>query len=109
MMQSNGGATEHVPRGGEGWLNAGYGVMPRFGLSFSCALRTCNPCTAPEVCTEWLAKGPDVRFGPPYFCPNVDICGSFFAIPPSAIPRIRAIDRVWVGAQNMQTPLPITG
>jgi hypothetical protein len=88
MMQSNGGAAEHVPRGGEGWLNAGYGGDASVRLVVSCALRT---------------------GGPPNFCPNVDICGSFFAIPPSAIPRIRAIDRVWVGAQNMQTPLPITG
>jgi Family of unknown function (DUF6455) len=54
-------------------IDAGFAVVPRFGLTFSCALRTCRACTAGEACTEWLAKGPDALFGPPKFCPNVNL------------------------------------
>ncbi len=54
-------------------IDSGCRVAPRFGLAFCCALRTCRACTARAACAEWLAKGPEARFGPPKFCPNNDL------------------------------------
>jgi hypothetical protein len=43
-------------------IDAGYRVVPRFGVLFFCALRNCRSCTAREACTEWLANGHGALF-----------------------------------------------
>jgi hypothetical protein len=54
-------------------IDMAYAVLPRYGLVFSLALRICNSCTARAACTQWLAKTGDHAFGPPKFCPGVDL------------------------------------
>ena len=54
-------------------IDAGFRVVPRFGLLFTSALRNCRCCGAREACAQWLARDHDTRFGAPKFCPNADL------------------------------------
>jgi hypothetical protein len=54
-------------------IDIGYGAARRFGLAYSCALRTCGSCNAHETCADWLANASDALIGPPDFCPNVEL------------------------------------
>jgi Family of unknown function (DUF6455) len=54
-------------------IDQGCRVDPHFGLTLCCVLRTCRACTARETCVAWLARHPEPLFGPPDFCPNVDL------------------------------------
>lgn len=54
-------------------IDAGFRVVPRFGLLFVSALRNCRCCGAREACADWLAQDRETRFGAPQFCPNADL------------------------------------
>jgi hypothetical protein len=54
-------------------IDAGFRVVPRFGLLFVSALRNCRCCGAREACADWLAQDHETRFGAPQFCPNADL------------------------------------
>jgi hypothetical protein len=54
-------------------IDMAYAALPRYGLVFSSAMRACNSCTAHAACNQWLAKPRDRAFGPPKFCPGVDL------------------------------------
>jgi hypothetical protein len=54
-------------------IDAGFRVVPRFGLLFACALRNCTSCNARAACTDWLVQDHHTRFGAPGFCPNADL------------------------------------
>jgi hypothetical protein len=58
-------------------IDPGCRVVPRFGLTFCCALRTCSSCTARDACAQWLARAPERLPGPPAFCPNTDLLWEF--------------------------------
>jgi hypothetical protein len=62
-------------------IDVGCQVAPRFGLLFSCALRTCGRCVAREACSAWLASKHDPFAGPPKFCPNFDVLSELFYDP----------------------------
>jgi hypothetical protein len=50
-----------------------YATLPRYGLSFSSALRACNSCTARAQCAQWMADTRHTAFGPPKFCASADL------------------------------------
>ena len=52
-------------------IDAGFRVVPRFGLLFCCALRNCGGCTQRRAYANWLAQ--ERGTGPPKFCPNADL------------------------------------
>ena len=54
-------------------IDMAYAVLPRYGLSFSSALRACNSCTARAQCTQWMADTRHTAFGPPKFCASADL------------------------------------
>ena len=54
-------------------IDAGFRVVPRFGLLITSALRNCRCCGARETCAAWLARDQETRFGAPKFCPNADL------------------------------------
>ena len=54
-------------------IDAGFRVVPRFGLLFACALRNCRCCPAREACADWLTQDHETLFGAPKFCPNADL------------------------------------
>lgn len=53
-------------------IEAGGGVVPRFGLAYTTAAHRCEACTSKRVCRDWLEDKPTAAFAPP-FCPNADI------------------------------------
>jgi Family of unknown function (DUF6455) len=54
-------------------IDPGFRVVPRFGLLFACALRTCGSCAARKACADWTAQDHDPLVAPPRFCPNADL------------------------------------
>ena len=54
-------------------IDPAYGVLPRYGVIFSSAWRTCRRCAASAECTKWLAETRASAVGPPRFCPNADL------------------------------------
>ena len=54
-------------------IDRAYAVLPRYGLSFSSALRACNSCTARAQCAQWMADTRHTTFGPPKFCASADL------------------------------------
>jgi hypothetical protein len=42
----------------------------RLGLDLSSAIRTCQFCSADEVCHDWLARAAKSLAKAPAFCPN---------------------------------------
>lgn len=44
----------------------------RRGLNLVAAIRTCQGCSAGDVCNEWLQRAPDQVAHVPAFCPNAD-------------------------------------
>ena len=54
-------------------IDMAYAALPRYGLSFSSALRACNSCTARAECAQWMAKTRHTAFGPPKFCASADL------------------------------------
>jgi len=53
-------------------IEVGGGVIPRFGLMYASAARTCRKCESVEACTKWLGTGAATSIAPD-FCPNADI------------------------------------
>jgi hypothetical protein len=45
----------------------------RLGLDLSCAIRTCQFCSADEVCHDWLARAAKSSATAPIFCPNAGL------------------------------------
>jgi Family of unknown function (DUF6455) len=54
-------------------IDVGGGAIARFGLLFSCAVRSCQQCRYGAECREWLKSAPNVLDTAPEFCPNADI------------------------------------
>ena len=54
-------------------IEAGGGILPRFSLTYSSALRRCEQCPTPEACRAWLNTAPEAVNFAPKFCPNGDI------------------------------------
>ena len=54
-------------------IDPAYGVLPRYGVIFSSAWRTCRRCAGSAECTKWLAETRASAVGPPRFCPNADL------------------------------------
>jgi hypothetical protein len=50
----------------------GDGVIPRFGLAFSAAVRNCKTCKSVPACTAWLADAASTSVAP-VFCRSADI------------------------------------
>lgn len=53
-------------------IELGGGVIPRFGLMYASAVRTCQKCESVHACTKWLGAAPSISVAPE-FCPNADI------------------------------------
>jgi hypothetical protein len=63
------------------------GVIPRFGLMYASAVRSCQKCTSAHACTKWIDVASSNSIAPD-FCPIADI---FFelvlegpSVPPAA-------------------------
>jgi hypothetical protein len=56
-------------------IELGAGVVPRYGLMYTSAVRTCRNCGSVRACTEWLGatSATDVAPVAPGFCPNADL------------------------------------
>jgi hypothetical protein len=69
-------------------IELGAGVIPRYGLMYCAAIRTCRGCGSMRACAEWLATASDTCIAPD-FCPNADI---FFEleVEGQTVPRDRA-------------------
>jgi Family of unknown function (DUF6455) len=53
-------------------IELGGGVIPRFGLMYASAVRSCEKCRSVHACTEWLETASSTSFAPK-FCPNAGI------------------------------------
>jgi Family of unknown function (DUF6455) len=53
-------------------IEAGGGVVPRFGLTYASAIRRCQTCRSVQVCSQWLGAHTSTSLAPG-FCPNADI------------------------------------
>jgi hypothetical protein len=53
-------------------IEIGAGAIPRYGLMYSAAVRTCRSCGSMHACAEWLATASETCIAPD-FCPNADI------------------------------------
>ena len=49
------------------------GVIPRHGLTFACAVRTCRQCSGRMSCRKWLEDASPALSLAPGFCPNADL------------------------------------
>jgi len=49
------------------------GVIPRYGLAFACAARTCRGCAEAKNCRKWLQSASPTQSLAPRFCPNADL------------------------------------
>lgn len=69
-------------------IELGGGVIPRFGLMYVSAVRTCQNCESVQFCTKWLGTASSISVAPD-FCPNADI---FFelAFEGQTVPRTTA-------------------
>ena len=53
-------------------IEVGAGVVPRIGLMYASAVRTCHKCESIDACTKWLGAASLTSVAPD-FCPNADI------------------------------------
>jgi hypothetical protein len=53
-------------------IELGAGVIPRYGLMYTSAVRACRSCGSVRACTEWLGASSATAVAPD-FCPNADI------------------------------------
>jgi hypothetical protein len=44
----------------------------QLGRNLASALRTCQACSAEEMCRDWLARAPNTLERAPRFCPNAE-------------------------------------
>lgn len=49
------------------------GVIPQYGLAFSCVERNCRDCQDPERCRKWLGDASLTMRLAPDFCPNAGL------------------------------------
>lgn len=65
-------------------IERGGGVLPRLGLVYASAVRTCHQCERSDVCHEWLKVASTAFNVPPKFCPNADLFTQLAFDQPSA-------------------------
>jgi len=53
-------------------LELGAGVVPRYGLMYMAAIRTCRTCGSARACAAWVGSDAALCIAPD-FCPNADI------------------------------------
>jgi hypothetical protein len=53
-------------------IELGAGVIPRYGLIYVSAVRTCRACGSARACAAWLETAPGTCIAPD-FCSNADI------------------------------------
>jgi Family of unknown function (DUF6455) len=53
-------------------IELGAGVIPRYGLMYASAIRTCQRCGSVHACAAWLGSA-SANCIAPDFCPNADI------------------------------------
>jgi hypothetical protein len=53
-------------------IELGAGVVPRYGLMYMAAVRTCRTCGSAAACAAWLGSE-SASCSAPNFCPNCDI------------------------------------
>jgi hypothetical protein len=53
-------------------IELGAGVIPRYGLMYAAAVRTCRTCGSVHACAAWLGSA-SASCVAPDFCPNADI------------------------------------
>lgn len=65
-------------------LEKGGGALPRLGLVYASAARTCHQCEWSDACHEWLKVASTTLHAPPKFCPNADLFCQLVFDQPSA-------------------------
>ncbi len=65
-------------------LESAGGVLPRLGLFYASAVRTCHQCERSDACHEWLKVASTSLHVPPKFCPNADLLSELVFDQPSA-------------------------
>jgi hypothetical protein len=53
-------------------IELGAGVVPRYGLMYMAAVRTCRRCGSSRACAAWVGSQSASCIAPD-FCPNADI------------------------------------
>jgi len=65
-------------------LESAAGVVPRLGLFYASAVRTCHQCERSDACHDWLKVASTTLHVPPKFCPNADLLSELVFDQPSA-------------------------